>query len=102
MPPAPLSLCPAAGDLAGFKELNSGNRLLCQQRRRERASALPPLKSASKKRKKGRRNRDRKVPIALGGEEKRVKVCPAPLPSSLCQLCCGERAPIRGSRGMSP
>lgn len=94
-----MSLCPAAVDLAGFKEFNSGNRLLCQQRRRERASALPPLKSASKKRKKGRRNRDRKVPIALGGEEKRVKVCPAPYPPAAVSCAVGSGRLAEGAEG---
>lgn len=101
MHPVPLSLCLAAVDLAGFKELNAGNGS-CAGREggKERALCLH-LSRLQKKRKKGRRNRDRKVPIALGGEEKRVKVCPALLTPNLCQLCCGERVPSGGSRGTS-
>lgn len=51
----------------------------------ERKSALPPLKLLQKKKeRKGSRNRDRKVPVALGGEGRRGRCWPLPskLPSA--------------------
>lgn len=45
----------------------------------ERKGALPALKSSSKKKgRPGGRNRDGKVPAALGGEVGKGEICPLP------------------------
>lgn len=76
---------------------------------KEAKSTLTPLKSSSKKEKgrKGSKNRDRKLPVALRAEERRARVCsppPAPQPPSAAALGGGEgegRTAAEGAEGPS-
>lgn len=102
----PLSLCPAAVDLAGLRQLNPENRLLCRQRRRRRELCLLLKSSSPKERRTEKRGvgQTGKGAHGSGAGEGRGggQVCFAPCPPALSAALWGGgggRVPCGGASG---